>query len=103
MPDEVVTDQVGLREVSIDDVVLRLNDCPVTLRGVNRHDSAPATGPTVDVAHMRRDLELMVRHNINAVRSSHYPNDPRFYQLCDQYGLLVMSEADNESHATQAH
>lgn len=102
MPDEVVTDQVGLREVSIDDVVLRLNDCPVTLRGVNRHDSAPATGPTVDVAHMRRDLELMVRHNINAVRSSHYPNDPRFYQLCDQYGLLVMSEADNESHGTQA-
>ena len=99
---EVITDRVGLREVDIADVVLRLNGRPLTLRGVNRHDSDPVTGPAVDLEHMERDLALMKRHNINAVRSSHYPNDPRFYQLCDEYGLVVMSEADVESHGTQA-
>lgn len=100
-PGEVITDQVGIREVGIQDVVLQLNGAPVTIRGVNRHDSDPETGPVVDLEHMRHDLALMRQHNINAVRSSHYPNDPRFYQLCDQYGFLVMSEADNESHGTQ--
>ncbi len=100
-PGEVVTDEVGLREVTIEDVVLKVNGRPVTLRGVNRHDTDPVTGPVVDLDHMRRDLMLMKQHNINAVRSAHYPNDPRFYQLCDRYGLFVMSEADNESHGTQ--
>ena len=90
------------QEVNIVDAVLRLNGRPLTLRGVNRHDSDPVTGPAVDLEHMERDLALMKRHNINAVRSSHYPNDPRFYQLCDEYGLVVMSEADVESHGTQA-
>ena len=99
---EVITDRVGLREVDVVDAVLRLNGRPLTLRGVNRHDSDPITGPVVDLEHMERDLALMKRHNINAVRSSHYPNDPRFYQLCDEYGFVVMSEADNESHGTQA-
>ena len=99
---EVITDRVGLREIDIADAVLRLNGRPLTLRGVNRHDSDPVTGPAVDLEHMERDLALMKRHNINAVRSSHYPNDPRFYQLCDEYGLVVMSEADVESHGTQA-
>jgi len=101
-PDEAITDRVGLREVSADGVVVRLNGRPTTLRGVNRHDSDPVTGPAVDLAHMERDLRLMKEHNINAVRSSHYPNDPRFYQLCDEYGFYVMSEADNESHGAQA-
>ena len=100
-PDEVITDRVGLREVGVSGVVVRVNGSPVTLRGVNRHDSDPFTGPVVDLAHMQRDLRLMKEHNINAVRSSHYPNDPRFYQLCDEYGFYVMSEADNESHGTQ--
>ena len=99
---ETITDRVGLREVDVVDAVLRLNGRPLTLRGVNRHDSDPVTGPVVDLEHMERDLALMKRHNINAVRSSHYPNDPRFYQLCDEYGFVVMSEADNESHGTQA-
>ena len=100
-PDEVITDRVGIREVEVSDAVVRLNGHPITLRGVNRHDSDPATGPVVDLEHMLWDLRLMKEHNINAVRSSHYPNDPRFYQLCDEYGFYVMSEADNESHGTQ--
>lgn len=100
-PGETIHDRVGLRQVSVEDAVLLVNGKPVTLRGVNRHDSDPVTGPTVDLDHMRRDLELMQQHNINAVRSAHYPNDPRFYQLCDEYGFYVMSEADNESHGTQ--
>ena len=100
-PGEVITDRVGLREVEVTDAVVRLNGRPLTLRGVNRHDSDPATGPAIGLEHMRRDLRLMKEHNVNAVRSSHYPNDPRFYQLCDEYGLYVMSEADNESHGTQ--
>ena len=100
-PGETITDRVGVREVEAKDAVVRLNGRPITLRGVNRHDSDPVTGPVVDLDHMKRDLRLMKEHNINAVRSSHYPNDPRFYQLCDEYGFYVMSEADNESHGTQ--
>ena len=100
-PGEVITDRVGVREIESRDAVVRLNGSPITLRGVNRHDSDPVTGPVVDLDHMKRDLQLMKEHNINAVRSSHYPNDPRFYQLCDEYGFYVMSEADNESHGTQ--
>ncbi|SDB94525.1 beta-galactosidase [Raineyella antarctica] len=99
--DEVIIDRVGMREVGTAAAVLRLNDRPITLCGVNRHDSDPVTGPAVDLDHMARDLRLMKQHNINAVRSSHYPNDPRFYELCDEYGFYVMSEADNESHGTQ--
>ena len=98
---EVIRDQVGLRQVSADGPVLLFNGAPVKLRGVNRHDSDPVTGPVVDLDHMRRDLDLMKQHNINAIRSAHYPNAPQFYQLCDQYGFYVMSEADNESHGTQ--
>jgi len=100
-PDEVITDRVGIREIEVSDAVVHLNGRPITLRGVNRHDSDPATGPVVGLEHMQWDLRLMKEHNINAVRSSHYPNDPRFYQLCDEYGFYVMSEADNESHGTQ--
>ena len=100
-PGETITDRVGVREIEAKDAVVRLNGRPITLRGVNRHDSDPVTGPVVDLDHMKRDLRLMKEHNINAVRSSHYPNDPRFYQLCDEYGFYVMSEADNESHGTQ--
>ncbi|SHE25136.1 glycoside hydrolase family 2 TIM barrel-domain containing protein [Actinomyces glycerinitolerans] len=100
-PGEVITEQVGLREVTTAGAVLYVNGAPATLRGVNRHESDPVTGPTIDVEHMLRDLRLMKHHNINAVRTAHYPNDPRFYQLCDAYGFFVMSEADVESHGTQ--
>ncbi|WP_136312954.1 glycoside hydrolase family 2 TIM barrel-domain containing protein [Actinomyces procaprae] len=100
-PGEVITEQVGLREVTTADAVLYVNGAPVTLRGVNRHESDPVTGPVIGVEHMLRDLRLMKQHNINAVRTAHYPNDPRFYQLCDAYGFFVMSEADVESHGTQ--
>ncbi|MDO4900896.1 glycoside hydrolase family 2 TIM barrel-domain containing protein [Actinomyces sp.] len=100
-PEEVITEQVGLREVTTAGAVLYVNGAPATLRGVNRHESDPVTGPVIDVDHMLRDLKLMKQHNINAVRTAHYPNDPRFYQLCDAYGFFVMSEADVESHGTQ--
>ncbi|PHP53284.1 glycoside hydrolase family 2 TIM barrel-domain containing protein [Actinomyces ruminis] len=100
-PGEVITERVGLREVTTAGAVLYVNGAPVTLRGVNRHESDPVTGPVVGVEHMLRDLKLMKQHNINAVRTAHYPNDPRFYQLCDEYGFFVMSEADVESHGTQ--
>ena len=95
---EVITEQVGIREVRVAGNVLQINRVPVKFRGVNRHDSDPVTGPVVDVAHMRRDLEMMKRHNFNAIRTSHYPNAPMFYQMCDRYGFFVIDEADNESH-----
>lgn len=97
-PGEVIVDEVGLRKVEVDGVFLRVNGRAVKFRGVNRHDSDPETGPAVDLEHMRRDLRLMRRHNISSVRTSHYPNDPRFYQLCDRCGFMVMDEADIEAH-----
>ncbi len=95
---EVITDRVGIREVKIIDRVVCVNGTAVKFRGVNRHDSDPVTGPAVDPEHMKRDLMLMKQHNINAVRTSHYPNSPIFYQLCDEYGFFVMDEADIEAH-----
>ena len=95
---EVITDRIGIREVKVDGNVLKINGQPVKFRGVNRHDSDPVTGPVVDVQHMRRDLEMIKRHNFNAIRTSHYPNAPMFYQMCDKYGFFVIDEADNESH-----
>lgn len=90
---------VGLREFSIDEKGRFLvNGNSVKLRGVNRHEFSPKNGYVVDEESMIRDIELMKRCNVNAVRSSHYPNDPRWYRLCDQYGLYVMDEANLESH-----
>lgn len=99
--DEVITDYIGVREISVRDTVVCLNGKPVKFRGVNRHDSDPVTGFTVSLEHMKRDLRLMKQHNFNAIRTSHYPNAPVFYQLCDKYGFYVIDEADNESHGTQ--
>lgn len=96
--EEVIGDKVGFRKIVVESGVVKINDVPVKFRGVNRHDSYPETGYVCSVAQMEKDLVLMKRHNINAVRTSHYPNSPLFYQLCDQYGLYVIDENDMESH-----
>jgi len=96
--DETIEDAIALRTVAIQERVLYFNGQAIKLRGVNRHDSDPVTGFTVDVAKIRKDLVLMKEHNFNAIRSSHYPNAPYFYQMCDRYGFLVCDEADIEAH-----
>lgn len=101
-PDEVITDRIGVREIYIENNMVFLNGSPIKFRGVNRHDSDPVTGPVISVEHMKRDLRMIKEYNFNAVRTSHYPNAPMFYQLCDQYGLMVIDEADNESHGASA-
>ena len=95
---EVITDRVGIREIHIEDRRVFLNGRPVVFRGVNRHDFDPETGPVISMEQMKKDLQMMKQHNFNAIRSSHYPNAPYFYELCDQYGFYVVAEADNESH-----
>ena len=97
---EVITDRIGFREIVIRDKVVCLNGQPIKFRGVNRHDSDPVTGFAISLEQMKKDLLLMKQHNINAIRTSHYPNAPVFYQLCDQYGFYVVDESDNESHGT---
>ena len=96
--DETIVDAIALRTVAIQERVLYFNGQAIKLRGVNRHDSDPVTGFTVDVAKIKKDLTLMKEHNFNAIRSSHYPNAPYFYQMCDRYGFLVCDEADIEAH-----
>ena len=95
---EVIVDHVGLRKIEIVGHAVCFNGKPIIFRGVNRHDSDPVTGPAVGMEQMMEDLTLMKRHNINAIRASHYPNAPVFLQLCDRYGFLVVDEADVESH-----
>lgn len=99
---EVIVEQLGLREVSITKGVLYFNGEKIKLHGVNRHDSDPVTGFTISLEQMHRDLRLMKEHNVNGIRTSHYPNAPQFYQLCDRYGFYVMDEADNESHGAES-
>lgn len=95
---EIIGDKVGFRTVSIEKGVVCFNGRPIKLRGVNRHDSYPDTGYVASEKQMRMDLELMKQHNVNAVRTSHYPNAPLFYRLCDEYGFYVIAEGDFESH-----
>ena len=99
-PGETITEKVGFRRVCVEDGVLFLNDSPIKFRGVNRHESDPVTGSAVTREQVERDLRLIKDHNFNAVRASHYPDVPYFYQLCDEMGLYVIDEADNESHGT---
>ena len=99
--DEVITDRVGIRQICIQNNVVTVNGNPVKFRGVNRHDSDPVTGPAVSIEQMKKDLFLMKQHNVTSIRTSHYPNSPVFYQLCDQYGFFVIDEADNESHGIE--
>ena len=95
---ERISTKVGVREVEIENRVLKLNKTPIKFRGVNRHDSSPVNGFAVTYEEIRRDLMLMKQHNINAIRTSHYPNAPYFYELCDEMGFYVIDEADVEMH-----
>lgn len=94
----VLAQQVGFRQIIVRDGLMYLNGCYFKLHGVNRHDHDHKAGRAVDMLRVERDIQLMKQHNINSVRTAHYPNDPRFYDLCDRYGLLVMAETDLESH-----
>ena len=96
--DEIIGEEVGLRDVSIEEGIFKINHRHAKFRGVNRHDSYPDTGYYADVEHMEMDLKQMKRHNINAIRTSHYPNAPLFYKLCDRYGFYVIDEGDFETH-----
>lgn len=96
--EEVIMQKVGIRKVEIKDNVLLLNNVPIKLKGVNRHDSDPVTGYTISREQALKDLSLMKQHNINAIRTSHYPNAPWFTELCDEYGFYVIGEADLETH-----
>ena len=95
---EVVCSKVGFRRVEIKGGQLLVNGVPIMIKGANRHDHHPDLGKAVPLESMREDIRLMKRHNLNAVRTSHYPNDPRFYDLCDAYGLYVLDETDVECH-----
>ena len=95
---ELIVEKVGFRSVSIDGKIFKINGNAVKLKGVNRHDFNCKTGATVTVKNMVEDIKLMKFLNVNAVRTSHYPNAPEFYQLCDYYGIYVMDEADLEMH-----
>ena len=95
---EVCKINVGFRSIEIKDRMLLINGRQIKIKGVNRHDSHPDFGFAVSRANMIRDIELMKQHNINAVRTSHYPNDPFWLDLCDKYGLYVIDETDIECH-----
>ncbi len=97
---EVISDQVGIREIHVTDGVLYINGVKVKFHGTNRHDSDPKTGFVISPVQLLKDLKLMKEHNMNAIRTSHYPNAPWAYQLYDQLGFYVIDEADNESHGT---
>ena len=95
---EKIIESIGFRVVSIDGKVFKINGEPVKLKGVNRHDFHCETAATVSLEDMAKDIHLMKELNVNAVRTSHYPNSPEFYMLCDKFGIYVMDEADLEMH-----
>lgn len=99
---EYIAQKVGLREIVVKDGVILLNGIPVRFNGVNRHDSDPVTGYTISREQLLRDFAVMKQHNINAIRTSHYPNAPWFVQLCDEYGFYVIDESDVEIHGTSS-
>lgn len=96
--EELIGEEVGFRDIKAENGVILINGQPVKFRGVNRHDSYADTGYVASVQQMEMDLVLMKQHNVNAIRTSHYPNAPVFYQLCDRYGFYVIDEADLEMH-----
>ncbi len=100
---ETIRCNVGFRSVEIKNGQFLINGKPVRFRGVNRHEHDPETGRTISKERMIQDIKLMKQANINAVRTSHYPNHTLWYELCDQYGLYVMDEADIEEHGLRGH
>lgn len=100
--EEKIVQQVGIRQLCWEGGILRLNGKPIFLRGVNRHDSDPYVGAAIDRKHAIRDLQMMKEANVNAIRTSHYPNAPWFVELCNQYGFYLIAEADVEAHGTEA-
>lgn len=99
---EKIIESVGFRTVEITDGIFKINGQPEKLKGVNRHDFNPYNGATVTIEDMEKDLLLMKSLNVNAVRTSHYPNCPEFYLLCDYLGMYVMDEADLETHGASS-
>jgi len=100
---EYILQYVGIRKIEIKDGIPLINGKKVKLKGVNRHDSHPILGHTTPFEHMKLDALTMKRHNVNCVRTSHYPNDPRFTLICDLLGLYVVDECDIETHGMYAH
>lgn len=96
--DEMIVQKVGIRKIEIKNSVILLNNVPIKFKGVNRHDSDSVTGYTISKEQALKDLSLMKQHNINAIRTSHYPNAPWFTGLCDEYGFYVIGESDLETH-----
>lgn len=95
---EFISKKIGFRKVEIKGGQLLVNGQPIYLKGVNRHETDPNTGQTVSKESMEQDIKVLKEFNINAVRTSHYPNDSYFYELCDKYGIYVVDEANIESH-----
>jgi beta-galactosidase len=95
---ETISNKFGFREIEISDSQVKINGKPISFKGVNRHEFLPDSARTLTEESMIKDIELMKQNNINSVRSSHYPNDPRWYDLCNEYGLYVMDEANLETH-----
>ena len=95
---EVIILPVGIRKIEIKDKTILINGKKVKAKGVNRHDSNAILGHATPMEHMLRDVKMLKAYNVNMIRTSHYPNDPRFYELCDRYGIFVCDEADIECH-----
>lgn len=100
VPIEYISAKIGFRTVEIKDGIIRINGRRVVFKGTNRHEFDCRTGRYISEEVMRKDIELMKKNNINAVRTSHYPNCPRWYELCDEYGLYVIDENNMETHGT---
>ncbi len=96
--DEIICQRIGFKDVKIVGRVVYINGKKVKALGINRHESHPKLGHVVPLDHMERDIQIIKSHNCNMIRTSHYPDDPRFYELCNKYGLYVMDEADVECH-----
>lgn len=95
---EVIVDRIGIREVTVEDKILKLNGKPIKFKGVNRHDSYPDSGYVGDLKKWEKDIKDIKAANMNAIRTAHYPNSPEFYKLCDEIGIYVIDEADMETH-----
>ncbi|MDN5215182.1 glycoside hydrolase family 2 TIM barrel-domain containing protein [Fulvivirgaceae bacterium BMA12] len=100
---EVISSNIGFRKIEVRDRQLMVNGVPIDIKGVNRCETDPVWGRYVSEERMLEDIRLMKQFNINAVRTSHYPNDEKWYELCDKYGLYVVNEANIEAHGMQYH